>query len=59
MVLRLKALKAGRAAVSICRKGPGGKETLETCSKGIDNDCNGKAGPKDPACWPLLKRLTG
>lgn len=48
VVLRLKALKAGRAAVSICRKGPGGKETLETCSKGIDNDCNGTArrGPR-------------
>ena len=33
----------------------GGAETLATCQRGVDNDCNGLAGPLDPACLLLLR----
>lgn len=48
LVVRLAGVGAGRATVTVCRKG--GAETAATCAAGVDFDCNGLAGAKDPAC---------
>jgi len=54
LVVRLQSFTRVAAVVSVCRRG--GTETAATCRAGIDNDCNGMAGPKDPACARLLRR---
>ncbi len=54
LVLRFLLLTPSKdATLQVCRKG--GPETLTTCLKGQDNDCNGLAGALDPACLPLLR----
>ena len=52
LVVRVQAVASGSATVTVCRKG--GAETAATCAAGTDNDCNGLAGPADPACAKLL-----
>ncbi|PSC74160.1 hypothetical protein C2E20_2632 [Micractinium conductrix] len=54
MVVRLKAAGGTAASVTLCRKA--GKETLASCLAGLDNDCNGLVGAKDPACAALVRR---
>lgn len=54
LVLRFPRMAPNKDAVlQVCRKG--GAETLATCQRGVDNDCNGLAGPLDPACLLLLR----
>lgn len=59
LVVRFRAVAAAAgsrsstATVSVCRRG--GAETAATCAAGTDNDCNGLAGAKDPACPALLR----
>ena len=55
LVVRLKALTSSSATVTVCRKG--GAESVATCAAGVDNDCNGLAGARDPACARLSKRV--
>ena len=55
IVLRVKSVSRGSAVVSVCRKG--GTETVATCVAGVDNNCNGLAGPADPACAVLLRKF--
>jgi hypothetical protein len=52
LVVRVTSISKGSAAITVCRKG--GAETLATCQAGLDNDCNGLVGAKDPACAKLL-----
>ncbi|PSC71116.1 hypothetical protein C2E20_5435 [Micractinium conductrix] len=54
LVVRLKAAGRTAARVTLCRKA--GKETLASCQAGMDNDCNGLVGVKDPRCSVLLRR---
>ncbi|KAL4430186.1 hypothetical protein ABPG77_004968 [Micractinium sp. CCAP 211/92] len=55
LVLRFfRITRTGEAVLRLCRKG--GSETLTTCQRGVDNDCNGLAGAADPACLRLLRR---
>lgn len=55
LVLRFfRITRTGEAVLRLCRKG--GPETLTTCQRGVDNDCNGLAGAADPACLRLLRR---
>ena len=54
LVVRLKAAGRTAARVTLCRKA--GKETLASCQAGMDNDCNGLVGVKDPRCAVLLRR---
>ncbi|KAL4421234.1 hypothetical protein ABPG75_010525 [Micractinium tetrahymenae] len=55
IVVRLKSINRTAAVVTLCRKA--GPETPASCRAGLDNDCNGLAGDKDPACLKL--RLLG
>lgn len=55
-MLRFPRVTGKEATLQVCRKG--GAETLATCQKGLDNDCNGLAGVLDPACLPLLRNIT-
>lgn len=55
LVLRFfRVTRTGEAVLRVCRRG--GPETLLTCQRGLDNDCNGLAGAADPACLRLLRR---
>jgi hypothetical protein len=51
VVLRVTALRGDAAAVTVCRKA--GAETAASCAAGVDADCNGLAGARDPACAAL------
>lgn len=44
------------AVVTVCRRG-GPRETAASCKAGLDWDCNGLAGPLDPACQRPIQRL--
>ena len=57
LVVRVKAASPTAATVTVCRKA--GAETLASCKAGLDNDCNGLVGAKDPACVPLLAKAAG
>jgi hypothetical protein len=54
LVVRVTSISTSTssAAVTVCRKG--GAETSASCQAGLDNDCNGLVGAKDPACAKLL-----
>ncbi|KAL4434126.1 hypothetical protein ABPG75_000567 [Micractinium tetrahymenae] len=55
LVLRFfRMVRTGEAVLRVCRKG--GPETLTTCQRATDNDCNGLASLDDPACQRLLRR---
>ncbi|KAL4857219.1 hypothetical protein ACK3TF_002516 [Chlorella vulgaris] len=55
LVVRLHGLTSTAATVSVCRKG--GAETADSCAAGVDKDCNGLAGDKDPACFKFASLL--
>ncbi len=57
LVVRLRSIAPGAATVSVCRKA--GAETLASCRAGLDNNCNGLVGERDPACARLLERAAG
>ena len=53
LVVRVTRTGKSSAAVTVCRRG--GAETAASCKAGLDNDCYGLAGAKDPACAKLLQ----
>ena len=55
LVVRVTSIVSGTANVTVCRRG--GAETAASCQAGLDNDCNGVVGARDPACSRLLKQL--
>lgn len=54
LVVRLKSTTRVAAVVTLCRKA--GRETAASCRQGLDNDCNGLTGGRDPACIQLTRR---
>lgn len=48
LVMLNRGVDGTAAVVSVCRIG--GPESPASCTAGIDFDCNGLAGPDDPAC---------
>lgn len=57
LVLRVRSIGASAADVAVCRKSnTRGVENLASCRAGLDGDCNGLVGLKDPQCIRLLAK---
>lgn len=57
LVVRVQALDAAAATVTVCRRGAAA-ENAASCANRLDLNCDGLAGQADPTCRPFLSALT-
>ncbi|GIL77138.1 hypothetical protein Vretifemale_6692, partial [Volvox reticuliferus] len=55
VTIRVKSKTPQAATVTVCRAIRVNEAGLNTCSDGLDNDCDGLVDNDDPDCNPVLK----